>query len=109
MVGPQNWTVDGKFWMQDPARRGIYRVDLKDGKTQLFSPFENGRGGPYSIFSDKQNNIWFLDFGGENIGRIDAKTGETKLYPTPTKRSRSKACCGALSARRDNAAPQPRA
>ena len=88
MVGPQNWTVDGKFWMQDPARRGIYRVDLKDGKTQLFSPFENGRGGPYSIFSDKQNNIWFLDFGGENIGRIDAKTGETKLYPTPTKRSR---------------------
>ena len=88
MVGPQNWTVDGKFWMQDPARRGIYRVDLKDGRTQLFSPFEKGPGGPYSIFSDKKNNIWFLDFGGENIGKIDAQTGVTTLYPTPTKRSR---------------------
>jgi virginiamycin B lyase len=88
MVGPQNWTVDNKLWMQDPARRGIYRVDLKSGQAELFSPFENTRGSPYSIFSDKVNNIWFLSFGGEHIGKIDAKSGEISLYPTPTKRSR---------------------
>ena len=88
MVGPQNIDVDGKLWMQDPGRRGIYRVELASGKTELFEPFAKTPGGPYSIFSDKQNNIWFLDFGGENIGKIDAKTGETKLFPTPTKRSR---------------------
>jgi streptogramin lyase len=88
MVGPQNWTVDNKLWMQDPARRGIYRVDLKSGQTELFSPFENTRGSPYSIFSDKQNNIWFLSFGGEHIGKIDAISGQLSLYPTPTKRSR---------------------
>jgi streptogramin lyase len=29
-----------------------------------------------------------MDFGGEAIGRIDARTGQTSLYPTPTKRSR---------------------
>jgi streptogramin lyase len=88
MVGPQNWTVDNKLWMQDPARRGIYRRDMTTGQTELFEPFK-GRGGlPYSIFSDKQNNIWFLDFGGENIGKIDAKSGQVTLYPTPTKRSR---------------------
>jgi streptogramin lyase len=88
MVGPQNLTVDNKLWMQDPARRGIYRVDLTSGKTELFEPFKNRPGSPYSIFSDKQNNIWFLDFGGENIGKIDAKTTQLTLYPTPTKRSR---------------------
>jgi streptogramin lyase len=88
MVGPQNWTVDNKLWMQDPARRGLYRVDLTSGKTELFEPFKNRAGSPYSIFSDKENNIWFLDFGGENIGKIDAKTTQLTLYPTPTKRSR---------------------
>jgi virginiamycin B lyase len=88
MVGPQNWTVDNKLWLQDPARRGLYRVDLKSGQTELFEPFANTRGSPYSIFSDKENNIWFLDFGGENIGKIEAKSGKLTLYPTPTKRSR---------------------
>jgi streptogramin lyase len=29
-----------------------------------------------------------MDFGGEAIGRVDAKTGQSTLYPTPTKRSR---------------------
>src|SRR5262249_16984999 len=88
MVGPQNWTVDNKLWMQDPARRGIYRRDMTTGHTELFEPFKNTRGGPYSIFSDKQNNVWFLDFGGENIGKIAAQDGKITLYPTPTKRSR---------------------
>ena len=88
MVGAQNWTVDNKLWMQDPARRGIYRRDMTTGQTELFEPFKGTRGGPYSIFSDKENNIWFLNFGGENIGKIDAKSGKITLYPTPTKRSR---------------------
>jgi streptogramin lyase len=88
MVGPQHWTVDNKLWMQDPARRGIYRMDMTTGKTELFEPFAKTRGGPYSIFSDKENNIWFLNFGGEDIGKIDAKTGKITFYPTPTKHSR---------------------
>jgi streptogramin lyase len=88
MVGPQNWTVDNKLWMQDPARRGIYRRDMTTGQTELFEPFKNTRGGPYSIFSDKENNIWFLNFGGESIGKIAAKDGKITLYPTPTQRSR---------------------
>jgi virginiamycin B lyase len=88
MVGPQNWTVDNKLWMQDPARRGIYRRDMTTGQTELFEPFKNTRGGPYSIFSDKENNIWFLNFGGESIGKIAAKDGKITVYPTPTQRSR---------------------
>jgi len=42
----------------------------------------------YGIYSDSRNNLFFLDFGGENVGRIDAKTGELKLIRTPTPRSR---------------------
>jgi virginiamycin B lyase len=87
-VGPQNINVDNKLWMQDPGRRGIYRMDMGSGKTEIFLPFEKGPGSPYSIFSDKQNNLWFLDFGGENVAKIDAKTTQISLFPTPTKRSR---------------------
>jgi streptogramin lyase len=74
--------------MQDPARRGMYRVELASGKAELFEPFANKPGGPYSIFSDPKNNLWFLDFGGESIGKIDAATGAASLYATPQKRSR---------------------
>src|SRR5258708_27767160 len=88
MVGPQNWTVDNKLWLQDPARRGLYRVDMNSGQTELFEPFKDRPGSPDSIFSDKENNIWFLSFGGEHIGKIAAKDGKLTRYPTPTQRSR---------------------
>ncbi len=38
--------------------------------------------------ADAQNNLYFMDFADENIGRVDAKTGESTLYPTPTPKSR---------------------
>jgi virginiamycin B lyase len=90
MVGVQHWTVDNKIWLQDPSVPGIYRRDMTTGKTELFKPFENVQGphSVYSIFADPKNNIWFLDFNGENIGKIDARSGEVALYPTPTRRSR---------------------
>jgi streptogramin lyase len=91
MVGPQNWTVDGKVWMTDPSLPGLYRMDMKTGQTEKWEPYKNLPKAPhsvYGIYSDKENNIWFLDFGGENVGFIDAKTKEVTLYPTPTKRSR---------------------
>jgi streptogramin lyase len=90
LIGVQNWTVDNKIWLQDPARRGIYRMDMGSGQTELFEPFKTmgGNHSPYSILADAQNNIWFLNFGGEHIGKIDAKSGEVTLYATPTKRSR---------------------
>jgi streptogramin lyase len=88
LIGPQNWTVDGRVWIQDPARRGVYRIDVASRKTELFEPFASGPGSPYQILSDKENNLWYLNFGGGHIGKIDAKTGAMSLYPTPTPRSR---------------------
>jgi streptogramin lyase len=88
MVGVQHWTVDNRIWLQDPARRGMYRLELASGKAELFEPFAKTRGGPYTIAADKQNNLWFLNFGGADIGKIDAASGKVTLYPTPTRNSR---------------------
>lgn len=91
MVGPQNWTVDGKVWMNEPSYPGLQRIELATGKTESWKPYENLPKAPhsvYGVYADKENNAWFLDSQNENIGFIDAKTGAVTLYPTPTKRSR---------------------
>src|ERR1700722_4370907 len=89
MLGVQNWTVDNTIWLQDPNVPGIYKMNMTTGATQLYKSWDTLKGvAPYSIFSDKANNIWFLDFGVENIGKIDAKTGQVTLYPTPPRHSR---------------------
>jgi virginiamycin B lyase len=88
LIGVQNWTVDNNIWLQDPARRGVYRINVTNGQTKLFEPFANSPGSPYQILADKQNNLWFLNFGGAHIGKIDAKSGKIALYPTPTRNSR---------------------
>jgi streptogramin lyase len=90
MVGPQHWTVDGKVWINDAGIPGMHRLDLKTGKWETWKPYEKMKG-PHSVYgtyADSKNNVFFMDFGGENVGRIDARTGELKLFPTPTPRSR---------------------
>src|SRR5436190_292772 len=90
MVGPQSWTVDQKLWINDAGIPGLHRLDMKTGQWQTWKPYENMKGphSVYGIYADSKNNIFFMDFGGENVGRIDARTGELKLFPTPTPRSR---------------------
>jgi streptogramin lyase len=90
MVGPQRWTLDGKLWINDAGIPGLHRLDLKTGKWQTWKPYEkmSGPHSVYGIYADSKNNIFFMDFGGENVGRIDAKSGKLTLYATPTPRSR---------------------
>jgi streptogramin lyase len=91
MVGPQHWDVDGKVWLNDAGgATGVYRMDMSTGAFEHWSPYKDvpGPHSVYGIYADSKNNLFFLDFGGENIGRIDAKTGALRLIPTPTRRSR---------------------
>jgi streptogramin lyase len=92
MVMPRAWRVDGKVWTNDVAKQSIMRLDLKTGKYEPVDPFRllpKGRQhAPYGMVADAQNNLYFMDFGDENIGRIDAKSGEATIYPTPTPKSR---------------------
>lgn len=92
MVMPWQAKVDGKVWTNDVARHAIVRLDVKSGQFQLFDPFKGVADrvshSPYGLLADSHNNLFFLDFGSEEIGRIDARTGKPTLYPTPTPGSR---------------------
>ncbi len=83
-VSPEHSFVDGKVWLQDAGTYTVLRLDLKSGKFEVFAPFAIPRPNIYDVISDSRNNVYFTVFGGEQIGRIDAKTGKITLYKTPT-------------------------
>jgi streptogramin lyase len=91
MVMPRASKVDGKVWTNDVAKQDVMRLDLKTGKYELIDPYKllskAYQHGPYGMAVDAQNNLYFMDFGGEYVGRVDAKTGVTTLFPTPTRNS----------------------
>ena len=91
LLMPRAWRVDGKVWTNDVFRGRILRLDVASGQYEAFDPFV-GLGGrqhsPYGLAADEANNLYFMDFADESIGRVDAKTGRMALYPTPTPRSR---------------------
>jgi virginiamycin B lyase len=92
MVMPRESHVDGKVWTNDVNSHSILRLDLATGGYQVTDPFKDmpvGRNhSPYGMIADKDNNLFFMDFGDESIGRVDAKTFRGIIYQTPTPRSR---------------------
>jgi streptogramin lyase len=89
MVSPQGSDVDGKVWTQNNGFAGVHRLDIATGKIETWEPFK-GVPGPHNIYDvipDSRNNVYFTDFRQRHIGRIDAKTGEMKLYEIPTPNS----------------------
>jgi virginiamycin B lyase len=105
MVGPQRWTVDRKVWLNDAGIPGMHRLDMATGKFETWKPYENMKGphSVYGIYADSKNNIFFMDFGGESVGKIEAATGKLTLYPTPTPRSRPRR--GRMDARTVSGSP----
>ena len=91
MVSPQSSHVDGKVWTQNNGFAAVHRLDLASGNIETFAPFKDTPAGVnhniYDVIPDSQNNVYFTDFAQEHIGRIDAKTGEVKLFTVPTKAS----------------------
>jgi virginiamycin B lyase len=65
----------------------VHRLDIASGKIETWEPFKNSpKGEPHNIYDvipDSQNNAWFTDFRWRHIGRLDAKTGEVKLFEIP--------------------------
>ena len=84
--------VDGKVWIKNSDESHIYRLDIATGKFEDFGnqkdPTTGRKLGTYGIHSDSKNNIYLLDFSGNGIGKIDAKTKAYTLYKTPTPMSR---------------------
>jgi streptogramin lyase len=92
LVMPGRAQVDGKVWTNDVNTHFILRLDLATGRYESIDPFRSLPKGrqhsPYGMAADAQNNLYFMDFGDESVGRVDAKTLRTTLYPTPTPASR---------------------
>jgi virginiamycin B lyase len=86
MVSPQSSGVDGKVWAQNNGFAGVHRLDIATGKIETWAPFKGARGAHniYDVVPDSRNNVYFTDFRQRHIGRIDAKTGQIKLYEIPT-------------------------
>ncbi len=86
MVSPQSSGVDGKVWAQNNGFAGVHRLDIATGRIETWQPFK-GVPGPHNIYDvipDSGNNVYFTDFRQRHIGRIDARSGEVKLYEIPT-------------------------
>ena len=92
MVMPRQSQVDGKVWTNEVSRQAILRLDLATGAYERIEPFADMPNrtshSPYGLAADASNNLYFMDFGDQNIGRVDAQTGSVTLYPTPTPHSR---------------------
>ena len=88
IVSPQSSVVDGKVWAQNNGFAGVHRLDLASGMIETWEPFKNAPKGEvhniYDVIPDSRNNVYFTDFRHHHIGRIDAKTGEIKLFAAPT-------------------------
>ncbi len=94
MVMPRFSDVDGKVWTNDVNSHSILRLDLATGAYERVDPFKdmpiggNRQHSPYGMTADRNNDLYFMDFGDENIGRVEAETFRATIYPTPTPHSR---------------------
>ena len=83
-VSPDRHHIDGKVWLQDAGTYTVLRLDVASGKFEVFEPYKIPRPNVYDVIPDSKNNGYFLVMGAEEVGRIDAKTGEIEIYKTPT-------------------------
>jgi virginiamycin B lyase len=88
------YQVDGKIWTNNAGNQEIYRIDLASGAYETVVPLKQfTTPGPhviYGIASDSKNNLWFMEFLENYIGKIDAKTLNINLYRAPTDLSRNR-------------------
>jgi virginiamycin B lyase len=91
MVTPTHMYVDGKVWMTDTASRSLFRLDIKTGQWEKVgeaTAADGRRISGYGIPSDKDNNVYMMEFGNTHIGRLDAKTRVASIWATPSTRAR---------------------
>jgi virginiamycin B lyase len=91
MVSPMYSNVDGKVWTNNQEDHFNYRLDLASGKFENIGQAKTPGGKQiraYGMPTDRQNNLYQLEFGGASIGRRDGKTLEVTIWPTATSLSR---------------------
>ncbi len=90
-VVPTHMYVDNKVWLSDNATRNHYRLDLKTGKWENMGPAKAAGGRiitGYGNPTDKDNNVYMLEFSGNSIGVRYRQTDEVKIWSTTAPRTR---------------------
>jgi streptogramin lyase len=83
MVSPMDHNVDGFVWTNNQENHSVLRVNVNTGEWENLGVMKDKNGkdvNGYDLITDKQNNLYLLEFGGTKIGRIDAKTKAFKYW-----------------------------
>jgi virginiamycin B lyase len=91
MVSPQHADVDGRVWTNNQDTHYMYRLDVETGQYENLGASKDVNGkqiAAYGMPTDKQNNVYQLEFSGTSIGLRDAKTGMATIFQTPMKNSK---------------------
>ena len=91
MVTPTFAAADGKVWSNDQDTHSTLRLDVASGKWENLGIVKDLSGktvAAYGMPTDHENNLYMLAFGGSEIGKLDAKTKQLTIYPTPSPASR---------------------
>lgn len=100
MLGvPPKRAADQRVWYDVNTHSRMIRIDPITGKQDVFEsyPAEGGEGDDYyapggfnrsghsmyGVEADAQGNGWWSDITGNNLGRVDGKTGQVRLFKTP--------------------------
>jgi len=86
MITPTHMNVDGKAWMTDTENGNMFRLDVKTGQWEKLGVATDATGKQirgYGLPSDKDNNVYILEFSNTRIGRLDAKTKQAQVWSTP--------------------------
>ena len=77
-------TVDneGIIWFSEVSLGTLVRLDPSTGQTMNFRP--EGVVSIRGITVDPQDNLWFGDFHGHRLGKMNVKTRAVTMYKPPT-------------------------
>src|SRR5262245_45734136 len=82
--------VDNNGLLSDTVCRNHYRLEFKTGTWDNLGVAKAGNSqiSGYGNPTDKDNNVYMLEFGGNSIGVRNSKTGEVKIWSTAAPRTR---------------------
>ncbi len=75
----------GVAWFTSLFLGTVSSFNPATGETKHYKP--EGAPSTRGIVLDSQDNVWFNNYHGHRLGRLDPKTGVIKQYELPTKRA----------------------
>jgi len=79
-------TPDGDVWWAETRGFHLGRIDPKTGEMTRYAMDSSGqaKGRGNTPDADSKGNVYYTAIAGSLIGKWDARTGKTQVWPTPT-------------------------